>query len=262
MTLESTPPGRPATPPEMPAGLRIVEAATAAGAAEAAVRIAAGAADIGVVTDAAADLAALAAAGVLALRPSPGLLPGPPVVLIARDPGVLRRALGAAAIPASACALAIPGGALLQGPAFADALLCDLAGRAGAARVRIAVVGAHLSGQPLNHQLTGRGGRLVAATRTSPDYRLYRLPGTVPAKPGLVRAPGAGAVAIEVEVWELGEAEFGSFVAEVPPPLAIGTVRLQDGDEVAGFVCEPAALEGARDISHHGGWRAFLAAGG
>lgn len=124
------------------------------------------------------------------------------------------------------------------------------------------MVGAHLSGQPLNRQLTGRGARLVAATRTSADYRLYRLPGTVPPKPGLVRTAGPGAVAIEIEVWELGEAEFGSFVAEVPPPLAIGTVSLESGEDVAGFVCEPGALDGASDISQHGGWRAYLAAGG
>jgi allophanate hydrolase len=167
--------------------------------------------------------------------------------------------LCALALPAGARASGVPFGVQLIAPAFADAFLCALGGRFEARTVRLAVVGAHLRGQPLNHQLTGRGARLVAATRTSADYRLHRLPGTVPPKPGLVRAPGQGAVAIEVEVWELGEREFGSFVAEVPPPLAIGTVRLESGDEVAGFVCEPGALDGAEDISHHGGWRAFLA---
>ena len=101
----------------------------------------------------------------------------------------------------------------------------------------------------------------MATTATAPEYRLVALPGTVPPKPGLARTPGDG-VAIEVEVWELGEAEFGSFVAEVPPPLAIGTLALADGSQVSGFVCEPWALEGAPDISHHGGWRAYLASEG
>jgi allophanate hydrolase len=122
------------------------------------------------------------------------------------------------------------------------------------------VVGAHLRGEPLNHQLLDRGARLVAATATAPEYRLYRLPDADPAKPGLVRVAGDG-VEVEVEVWELGEREFGTFVAAVPPPLAIGTVRLMDGSEVKGFLCEPYAVAGARDISAFGGWRAYLLAG-
>lgn len=195
----------------------------------------------------------------------------PTIAEVEADPHGVNAALGtytnfvnlmdlcALAVPAGTRANGVPFGVQLIAPAFSDALLCALGGRFAARTTRIAVVGAHLSGQPLNHQLTGRGARLVAATRTAADYRLHRLPGTVPPKPGLVRAPGPDAVAIEVEVWELGEAEFGSFVDEVPPPLAIGTVRLADGSDVAGFVCEPGALEGAEDISRHGGWRAFLA---
>jgi len=124
-------------------------------------------------------------------------------------------------------------------------------------RVRLAVVGAHLSGQPLNHQLTGRGARLLATTRTLDSYKLYALAGTVPPKPGLVWVEEGGA-SIEIEVWELGPAEFGSFVAEVPPPLAIGTLELEDGALVKGFVCEPRALEGALDITAFGGWRGYL----
>ena len=128
--------------------------------------------------------------------------------------------------------------------------------------VRVAVVGAHLSGEPLNHQLTSRGGRLVAATSTAPVYRLVAL-ATAPPKPGMIRLdPGDPAAApIEVEVWELGVAGFGSFVDEVPAPLCIGRVQLADGTDVAGFLCEPLAAEGARDITAFGGWRAFRASG-
>lgn len=129
--------------------------------------------------------------------------------------------------------------------------------------IRVAVVGAHLSGQPLNHQLTSRGGTLVETTTTSPDYRLFALD-TIPPKPGLVRtaAGAARGAPIELEVWELGVAEFGAFVDEVPAPLGIGTVTLADGDAVNGFICEPFALDGAPDITVHGGWRAYLAAHG
>ena len=123
--------------------------------------------------------------------------------------------------------------------------------------IPLAVVGAHLAGQPLHHQLADRGARLVAATTTAPVYRLHAL-ATEPPKPGLVRVALDG-VAIEVEVWALGSAEFGSFVAEVPAPLCIGTVELADASLVSGFLCEPLALDGAPDISAHGGWRAYLA---
>jgi len=124
---------------------------------------------------------------------------------------------------------------------------------------RLAVVGAHLSGEPLNHQLTSVGGVLVRACRTSPRYRLYALPNTIPAKPGLVRAAdgAGGAASVEVEVWALPAAAFGEFVARVPAPLCIGSVELEDGARVSGFLCEPLAILGARDISSFGGWRAF-----
>ena len=125
----------------------------------------------------------------------------------------------------------------------------------------IAVVGAHLSGQPLNHQLTERGARFVRATQTAPVYRLFALPATTPPKPGLVRATAAQpAGAIEVELWALSPAAFGDFVARVPAPLCIGSVELADGTRVSGFLCEPRAIEGARDITSFAGWRAFLAA--
>jgi allophanate hydrolase len=123
--------------------------------------------------------------------------------------------------------------------------------------IRLAVVGAHLEGMPLHWQLTSRKAKLVAATETAPTYRLHAMAESVPPKPALVHdATGA---AIKVEVYELGLAEFGSFVAEVPPPLAIGTVTLADGSSVKGFVAEPRALAGAEDITALGGWRAYIA---
>jgi len=124
--------------------------------------------------------------------------------------------------------------------------------------IHLAVVGAHLSGQPLNHQLVGCGARLLQTCRTAPCYHLFALHGTVPPKPGLQRVNDTGR-AIEVEIWELSEAAFGSFVANIPSPLGIGTVLLESGDEVKGFLCEPYALVDAEDISAHGGWRAYLA---
>lgn len=127
------------------------------------------------------------------------------------------------------------------------------------ATVKVAVVGAHLSGMPLNSQLSERGARLLAATETAPDYRFYALAGTVPPKPGLLRvAPGEGA-RIKLELWEMPVEHYGSFVALVPAPLGIGTLTLADGSSVQGFLCEAQALQGALDITHFGGWRAYLA---
>ncbi len=123
----------------------------------------------------------------------------------------------------------------------------------------LAVVGAHLSGLPLNWQLTERGATLRGAAQTAPLYRLYELPGTQPRKPGLLRC-GPGGHAIALEVWDMPVDQVGSFLALIPQPLGLGTLTLADGSAVHGFLCEPAALEGARDISHTGGWRAHLAA--
>ena len=125
----------------------------------------------------------------------------------------------------------------------------------------LAVVGAHLSGQPLNGQLTERGARLIRTTASAPGYRLYALPDTTPPKPGLVRAPGFEGPGIELEVWAIPTREFGSFVAAVPAPLGIGSVELADGTTVKGFICEPFAVTGAREITDLGGWRAYLAQG-
>ncbi|MGU3316218.1 allophanate hydrolase [Sphingomonas sp. M6A6_1c] len=122
--------------------------------------------------------------------------------------------------------------------------------------VKLAVVGAHLEGMPLHWQLTSRAARLVAATTTAPTYRLYAMANTTPPKPALIH--DAGGAAIAVEVYELDVAAFGSFVVEVPAPLAIGSVTLADGSVGKGFVAEPRALDGAQDITALGGWRAYI----
>jgi allophanate hydrolase len=121
----------------------------------------------------------------------------------------------------------------------------------------VAVCGAHMQGLPLNPQLGTRGGRLVAAVKSAPEYRFYALPGGPPFRPGMVRVNEGGA-AIDMEIWELPAREFGSFVAGIPAPLGIGTVKLQGGGSVLGFTCEAAACEGAEDITALGNWRAYL----
>ncbi len=187
------------------------------------------------------------------------------------------------ALPAAFRADGLPFGVTLLAPAGHDALLASI-GRVfhadtrldlganklaqpplsspppsvGRDEIPIAVVGAHLSGMALNGELKALSGRLVETAMTAPDYQLYALD-TVPPKPGMLRVePGAGR-AIELEIWTLSAAAFGTFVAAIPPPLSIGTIRLADGRDVKGFLVEPAALEGARDISVFGGWRAYMA---
>ncbi|KIL97145.1 Allophanate hydrolase [Paramagnetospirillum magnetotacticum MS-1] len=192
--------------------------------------------------------------------------------------------LCAIAIPSAMRPDGLPCGVTLMAPAFAEAMAADAAsalhrqsglpmgstrlppparpmeyGRGGLARML--VVGGHLSGQPLNGQLTGLGGRLVESCRTAPVYGFYALPGT-PRRPGLVRlADGAGA-SIEGEIWEMTPDAFGRFVATIPAPLGIGQVDLDDGRTVSGFLCEACAVQGAREISAFGGWRAFIASEG
>ncbi|WP_353071063.1 allophanate hydrolase [Tunturiibacter gelidiferens] len=122
----------------------------------------------------------------------------------------------------------------------------------------MAVVGAHLSGQPLNWQLTQRGGRLVRTCRTGTQYKFYALKNTTPPKPGLVRIPGFQGPGIEIEVWALPADTAGTFVEGVPQPLAIGTLQLEDGALVKGFLVEPTGVEGALDITEFGGWRRYL----
>ena len=176
--------------------------------------------------------------------------------------------LAAVAVPAGFRASGLPFGVSLIGPAFCDEALLALADRfhrdapvppaAATASITVAVLGAHLRGQPLNHQLTSRRARLIKTCRTAPHYRFYALRDTTPPKPGLVLEQGFAGPGIEVELWAVPEDAFGGFVAEVPPPLAIGSAQLDDGSWVKCFVCEPFAVAGSRDITAFGGWRAYL----
>jgi allophanate hydrolase len=124
-------------------------------------------------------------------------------------------------------------------------------------RIDLVVVGAHLSGMPLNHQLTDLGAELRRAAFTSSAYRLYALAETAPPKPGMVRVPQDAGGKIAVEVWSMTTEAFGRFVAAIPAPLGVGTVTLADGTSAKGFLAEPIALDQAHDITHHGGWRAY-----
>jgi allophanate hydrolase len=126
--------------------------------------------------------------------------------------------------------------------------------------IALAVVGAHLTGMPLNRVVTELGGVFVRADRTAPDYAFYALAGGPPFRPGLIRVTEGSGASIELEVWALPPEGFGRFVDTIPPPLGIGTVRLADGTTVRGFICESAGIEGATDITGYGGWRAYLAA--
>lgn len=181
--------------------------------------------------------------------------------------------MAAIAVPAGTKSNKTGFGITLIGPAHSDKALIALAGAYLTLSalpppppldlgdrmdtVKLAVVGAHLEGMPLHWQLTSRNATFVGAFTTAPNYRLYAMADSVPPKPALVHSEEGAAIALEV--YELDLASFGSFVAEVPPPLAIGTVTLADGSSVKGFVAEPRALTGAEDITHLGGWRAFIA---
>ena len=177
----------------------------------------------------------------------------------------------------------LPSTVTLIGPSGADGFICGLAAsiqaRSGApmgatglaapdppsstigpatGRIAIAVVGAHMSGLPLNCELVELGGAFLREVETVDEYRLFALPDAVPPKPGLLRVAKDAGVAIKAEIWTLDPAAFGAFVAKVPAPLAIGTLRLSDGATVKGFLVEAEAVKAADDISSYGGWRAFL----
>ena len=192
--------------------------------------------------------------------------------------------LAAIAVPTTIRSDGLPFGVTLIGPAGSDLRLADFAQRIhessglflGADKdrrqepapahwsarrntIKVVAVGAHMLGLPLNGQLQERGARLLQVTRTAPHYRLYKLAGSMPPKPGLMRAAKESAgTAIAVEVWEMPVSEYGSFVAAIPHPLGIGVIELADGSKVQGFVCEASAVNDEDDISTFGGWRAFL----
>ena len=193
------------------------------------------------------------------------------------------------AVPAGFLSNRLPWGVTFIAPAFEDRQLAELAARFHAAValpvgtttrlsnllppvapaapserwMKIAVCGAHMQGLALNHQLLTRGARMVSHTTTAPVYRSYLLPsnGKIPDRPGLVRVIEGGA-AVEAEVWELPQAAAASFIDAVPRPLGFGRVDLADGSNVCGFLCEPYAVSPENDITHHGGWRAWLASVG
>jgi len=191
--------------------------------------------------------------------------------------------LAATAVPAGFQKNGLPFGVTLIAPPHQDGPLLHLAsrmqqalaGKLGATghalltaeslnllpdgQVRVAVLGAHLSGLPLNHQLAERNARLVATTQTAPKYRFYALPDGK--RPGLIQVAEGGA-AIACEVWEMPVSQFGSFVAGIPAPLGIGKLELADGSSVNGFICECIGVVGAKDITQYGGWRAWLAGRG
>ncbi|MDX1953137.1 MAG: allophanate hydrolase [Verrucomicrobiota bacterium] len=173
--------------------------------------------------------------------------------------------LAAVTAPAGAWSCGVGFGINLIGPSFSDDALLSLAARfcgesipspVKSTHVSLAVVGAHLRGQPLHAQVVQLEARFLRQTQTAPRYRLYAIPNSIPPKPGMLRQKDG--VPIEVEVYEMTPEAFGTFVAAIPPPLCIGSVELSDGTWVKGFLCEPAALEGALEISEFGGWRAWL----
>lgn len=123
--------------------------------------------------------------------------------------------------------------------------------------IPLAVVGAHLTGFPLNTQLIERGAQLLKTTQTAPKYRFFELAGGPILKPGLVKDDAKGG-SIEVEVWAMPKHHLGSFLALIPSPLGLGKVELIEGDQVVGFICEPYVLEGATEITHTGGWQNWV----
>lgn len=175
--------------------------------------------------------------------------------------------LSAVAIPAGFTNAGLPFGISLIAPAFHEQALLrvasvfaedELPAISHSGWVPLAVLGAHLRGQPLNWQLTDRGARFVRQTKTAADYKLYALESSVPPKPGLVRIPGFKGPGIDAEIWLVPDDQFGSFVQAIPPPLGIGTCQLMDGSFVKGFLCESWAAEGSLEITGLGGWRAYL----
>ncbi|MFI6655692.1 allophanate hydrolase [Streptomyces sp. NPDC050523] len=162
--------------------------------------------------------------------------------------------LAAVAVPSTEVN-ALPFGVMLIGSAFTDERLARIAGLLQP-ETRLAVVGAHLTGQPLNPQLLALGAHLDRTTTTAPVYGLHALQ-TTPPKPGLVYV-GEGGAEIETEIWHLPATGLGRLLATLPHPMTLGSVELADGTRAPGFLCEPSALQNAEDITHHGSWRSYL----
>ncbi len=168
--------------------------------------------------------------------------------------------LSACAVPAGFTQDGLPFGITLAAPAWSEHSLLHVGAKLCAKRetVLLAVCGAHMSGLPLNHELTSRGAKLVEKTSTAPLYRFFALESFTPPRPGLVHV-NEGGESIDVEVWEIPSEQFGSFFNGVPSPLALGSLTLIDGKVVKGFLCENYAVEGAKEITALGGWRTYLA---
>ncbi len=191
--------------------------------------------------------------------------------------------LAGVAVPAGFRADGLPFGVTLLGPAFSEPALLALAksylgslrpplgatkipyhgadsprAEVDSETIALAVVGAHLTGEPLNYQLTDCRGHFIQRSKTAPFYKLFAIPGTTPPKPGLIRVGPEMGSSIDLEVWELPVTEFGIFAQNVPTPLTIGTVHLNNGEVVKGFLCEEVAVRGAVDITEFGGWKAYL----
>jgi allophanate hydrolase len=201
----------------------------------------------------------------------------PTLAEVAAEPVAVNRTLGTYSTFCNLldlCAVAVPAGraddrhfgVTVLAPAFHDAVVADVAalmlGEAAIGTFRppgieLLVVGAHRRGQPLNTELTRHGARFLSVVRTSSEYRLHRLD-TDPPKPGLERVHDGG-VEVEGELWALAPAAVATLLARLPPPMALGPVRLSDGRHVVGFLCEPLALDDAQDISDYASWTAYIA---
>lgn len=168
--------------------------------------------------------------------------------------------LSACAVPAGFTQDGLPFGITLAAPAWSEHSLLNIGAKLCAKRetVLLAVCGAHMSGLPLNHELTSRGAKLLEKTSTASVYRFFALESFTPPRPGLVHV-NEGGESIDVEVWEIPSQLFGSFFNGVPSPLALGSITLIDGKVVKGFLCENYAVEGAKEITALGGWRTYLA---
>lgn len=144
----------------------------------------------------------------------------------------------------------------LQTPELCETLCGN--GQPDDTEMTIAVCGAHMSGLPLNGELTSREARFLGTSRTAPAYGLFSLPGGPPHRPGLCRRDNGKGASIAIELWAIPKKAMGDFMVGIPSPLTIGTVEIEDGSLVKGFLCETGGLGSAEDISDFGSWRSYL----